>query len=203
MALSATALRDLLDTTAATILGVAYTGSGLQAAIKGGLWTVIGTAVASWLSGEGVGAPVYGGMDEDTIGAGHTTITCTVQGTWYPWITASAESLSDGVTYTNDNTNGDYIAVSKKGVYMCTAEANYAASPTQTFQVGVFVNASATPAFKFEAVAQGTPESGMDNGFLDLAANDKIRIKVKCTSGAGKTFTIHHLECLLWQLAWT
>lgn len=148
---------------------------------------------------------VLGVMDEDTIGGAHNDITCTIQGDWYPWVSASAGKLLGSVTFTDDNTNGDYLEVPDVGTYELIVSSHFGGSVSSTFEIAVFLNAESSPSLGVHierklGVGGDVGSAGCEN-IKDLAANDELRVKVRCTDGAAKTFSPHMMRLTAKRLA--
>jgi len=135
----------------------------------------------------------YGSMvfcNESFGGTG--TITLTTEGTWYGFINASADELS-GVTFTDDDVNGDYLTVSSAGDYKIDLNGSVSADAA-SFHCTAFVNDTPTEAELEITIADRTYIYSISGApqIVQLDAWDNVRIKCKAV-GNNKTITVYHM----------
>jgi hypothetical protein len=138
-----------------------------------------GTSWTKLCGSSGISA-TYGEMYENTVGGTHSTIS---SGTWNPWITATnnASHMGGGMSFVDDNTNGDYIQIPSDGAgtYKIDCTGTVDAGNNKVIEVGVFVNTGASPESNMHSELESV-DGGITfalTGILVLSANDQLRLK--------------------------
>lgn len=131
------------------------------------------------------------------------TINVVTGGTYYGFINGVEGDVSDGFSFHNDDTDGDYLLVANSYEGHYYAFFGFSSGTTggsEVMHCAIFINDTKT-AIQFERKMGpgGDVADANKAGSLDLDSSDKVR--VKCTTdGSGKTITIKHASLFLLRL---
>ncbi|MBC8479005.1 MAG: hypothetical protein H8D46_00960 [FCB group bacterium] len=145
---------------------------------------------------EGSGGPahVYGEMTGIT---GTPSVTTTFTG----WSLASAGDLS-GVSYVNDDTNGDYLDVgNNSGTYLVSVSMAFSGSNNVVLTGSIFVNSTEETSISFVRSLGANNDNGSASasGIITVSANDQIRLKFK--AGGNTTVTVKVINVSIVKIA--
>ena len=170
-------------TTPATGLLVFDTDSAAFFYYDGSTWATLDTINYAY--------PIAGSAYENNIDG--TNSSYSVGTSYIGDTTLSAGELS-GITFSDDNTNGDYLEIPTGGggLYAIHLTMSFRGDNGTENRVGVFKNSDAAPmaGIAFErSTSNNASGSAAATGIVQLAAGDLIRIKFK-TDSPGNAFDI-------------
>ncbi|MEA3477757.1 MAG: hypothetical protein U9R60_06225 [Bacteroidota bacterium] len=124
-----------------------------------------------------------------TYGEMFQPLTSTVQsipiGTTWIGLNNLQTGTSSGITFTDDNTNGDYLLIPSggAGAYKASITVNGSGGNNNVNEIGIFINGNADP----EPNIYTSQEFQSDGstvaltGFIAVSDSDQIRIKIRAT----------------------
>lgn len=133
-----------------------------------------------------------GTLYEDHTG---TTVTVTAAGTYYPWISASAGHLLDGMTSDVTDSAGDHLTVPSRGLYLVLTSGAYTAGNADITACRVAVDGVGSVVVRWERTMSAAARIGSASasGLLDLTAGQELRLE--CTSDTnGDAIVLHNVQ---------
>jgi hypothetical protein len=118
---------------------------------------------------------------------------------WYPLIHLEAEAeVTDHVEFTADVVNGDYLEIMDEvaeGTYLITTDFQFSGTGGQDYEISIFVDNGVTDLESSCQVVRklgvgGDVGSAGATAAVALSLGDKVRAKVRSTSGAGNSVDV-------------